>query len=210
MTLRKPLLLLVFGVFFLFIGQNSKAQEAPPERRNLLQVGYVTLSLQEISTRLDNSFTFLFPVEARVRPLVGPVLVTYSRTVHPKWNIGGAASYTYIRAVADRLSRDQAGNVQSTIAQEERARFYTLMPTVQFTWARSHRARLYSGVSLGLVLFQEETKSIETAETWHQLEAGFLGHLNVFGVQVGKKVGGYLEGGFGVHGLVTAGLFHSS
>ncbi|AKQ46034.1 hypothetical protein TH63_10905 [Rufibacter radiotolerans] len=198
---------LLFGSFLLvLLSLPGQAQEIEEKNKNYLLVGAGVASLQELATRLGNSFTLFFPVSRRVERAVGPLQVGYLREVDPKWKVGAISSYTYLKSISFHHT-DEQGEAVKTRSGEERLKVYTLMPTVEHTWARSEIVQLYSGVSLGLLVTKVEERSYAENTTRHRSKAAYLGHLNLLGLRVGKQVGVYLEGGFGVHGLVSGGMY---
>ncbi|KAA3437164.1 hypothetical protein [Rufibacter hautae] len=203
---NKLLVLLLCGILLLLSGQKSWGQEMP-SRRNFVQVGYGALSLQEMATRIGNSFTLFYPVQHRVHQVIGPVQVSYHRALSERVSLGAVASYTSIHSVTEELSQDQGGQTQTTKVGEDRPSYYTIMPTVQYHWVRSDVVKLYSGISLGLLVAQRDRRPEQSDEDQRRFISIPFGQLTVCGVRVGRKVGGYLEGGLGAHGLLTGGVF---
>ncbi|WP_125077813.1 hypothetical protein [Rufibacter latericius] len=179
------------------------------ERKNFVQVGYGALSVQELATRLGNSFTFFFPIKHRVHSVVGPVQVSYFRTLSKRWSLGAVASYTYIFSVTEEINQTPAGTTQTTRIGEDRPRFYTFMPSVQYNWINADFIKVYSGLSMGLLAAQRDRRPEQNYEDQPRWLTVPFGHLTLYGVRLGKRVGGYVEGGFGTHGLVTGGGFIS-
>ncbi|WP_169788193.1 hypothetical protein [Rufibacter tibetensis] len=192
----------------LYSTQTGLAQEVP-ERNHLVQVGYGALSLQEIGVRIGNSSTLFFPVRKRVKQVVGPVQVSYSKALNTKWSIGAIASYTLIRSIREDIEENQSGETQFIKSGEDQSRFYTFMPTIQINWNKPALVQVYSGVSLGVLIVDYKGWGNLGEETRHTTKAAFLGHLNLLGIRIGKRVGGYVEGGIGTHGLATGGLYYS-
>ncbi|MBC3541107.1 hypothetical protein ACFSC6_02920 [Rufibacter sediminis] len=197
---------LLFVCFMLVLLAPCGFAQGTEEKKNYLQVGAGVVSLQELGVRLGNSFTLFFPVSHRVERVTGPLQVGYLREVHPTWKVGIISSYTYLRSSSFDHTVEK-GVVEKTKSGEERLEFYTFMPSVEHTWVKSHIAQLYSGLSLGLFVTKAEDRYFAENSTQHRTKAGYFGHLNLIGLRAGKRVGGYLELGFGVHGLLSGGVY---
>lgn len=81
-------------------------------------------------------------------------------------------------------------------------RYVTVLPNVQFSYIKTAIIDFYGSASVGVIFAQTSYKNMNTRGN----NTGFAFQVNPVGIRVGKKLGGFLEAGFGYKGLINAGL----
>lgn len=85
--------------------------------------------------------------------------------------------------------------------------YYTILPQISYEFVQANWIRLYSGVGLGLTIWEQQLKSDDPNLTDGKAsDVLFNFHLNAIGARVGNTFGASLELGFGAKGIINAGL----
>lgn len=85
--------------------------------------------------------------------------------------------------------------------------YYTILPQISYEYVQANWIRLYSGVGLGLTIWEQQLKSDDPKLTDGKAsDVLFNFHLNAIGARVGNTFGASLELGFGAKGIINAGL----
>lgn len=81
-----------------------------------------------------------------------------------------------------------------------------VLPTFEYTYLRKENVRLYGSVAAGAMLYLH-SNSINNSKKEKSESVFFASQVNPIAIQVGKRIGGLAELGFGTRGIATAGLF---
>ncbi len=111
-----------------------------------------------------------------------------------KWlDFGISASYNnqYYRTYS---------NLDNRLVDRYSAHFFSVVPTVRFTWFRHGAVRMYSACGLGLTVAAGDIDKEIVSRATAALQ--FTG----FGIAVGRRWFGYAELGAGVHGVLVGGV----
>lgn len=189
--MKKLLLLLLL---FLCVSQRvAFAQEQDKEPRHEIFAGYGVLSLQVMGNYFGNFFIGSFFGTGQDMSSAGPVMLGYNYWAGEKISIGVTGSYTTFSA-----RFNESGEL------DFRNRYYTIVPRVDYHWAKRENVNVYSGLGLGASLLHTHYGKGRTNPK--DLGVGAAIQVNCVGIRVGRKVGGFFEMGFGFNGLVNAGI----
>lgn len=85
--------------------------------------------------------------------------------------------------------------------------YFTFLPEISYEYVQAEWVQLYSGVGLGLTIWQQKLASNDPKLSGQDAtELMFNFHLNAVGLRVGKALGASLELGVGAKGIINAGL----
>ncbi|MCC9136903.1 hypothetical protein ACFSKU_05045 [Pontibacter silvestris] len=121
----------------------------------------------------------------------GPVMLGYNYGAGKRISVGVTGSYTTFSA---RFK--ESGDLDFS------NRYFTLIPRVDYHWAKRDNVDVYSGLGFGASLLHTHYNEGRT----NAQSIGAAIQVNCVGIRVGKKVGGFLEMGFGFNGLVNGGI----
>ena len=96
----------------------------------------------------------------------------------------------------------ESGVKPNTIAK--RSNHFLVLPVAEFSYIKTNFINFYGLVGAGAIL--GFTKSTIGEKTDKIRAVGFAFQVNPVGIRVGKKLGGFAEGGLGIKGFVTVGL----
>lgn len=85
---------------------------------------------------------------------------------------------------------------------EEKTKYYTVMPSVKFSWLRKEHFGMYSGVAAGLMVASISGSKNGDSDS----KVNFMGQLTGLGAEFGGQLCGFAELGFGERGVFTLGL----
>jgi hypothetical protein len=80
-----------------------------------------------------------------------------------------------------------------------------LLGHVNFNYLPENIVQLYSGISLGFAYATAHATSNYT-KPYDDGGTTMAYHVNVLGIRVGNKIGGFLELGLGYNGIINAGM----
>jgi hypothetical protein len=112
-----------------------------------------------------------------------------------------------IRVGADitfQQEKTEITDKDNKIIQKTNSRYIMVMPTFSFSYAKTAWIDFYGEAAAGAVL-DDHTQTGGT-NTTSQNTIDFAFQINPIGLRVGKKIGGFLEAGFGYRGFVNLGL----
>lgn len=75
----------------------------------------------------------------------------------------------------------------------------------RFRYINKKNFQMYTGLNAGL-RFVDEKYENDNVEMIHNNETRFAMHVNLYGIRVGRKLGGVLELGFGNQGILNFGI----
>lgn len=189
--MRKPVLFAV--LIMLLCCSQAQAQAEGPELPSVkgnreVAVGYGVLSLPVLVAGAADVLTLGFFSQGEEVHVAGPLMLNYTFGFDDRWSAGMLATYTgYI------VKHEDTGEL------DYRKNYYSLMPRIDYHYSKRTNVDVYSGLALGATYLQ----NINRDEGNHLLYAC---HLNAIGMRFGKKVGGFCELGFGMNGLLNAGV----
>ena len=132
----------------------------------------------------------------------GPVHISYNYYLILNWDIGIAAVYEYQKHDITVIIPDAFG--KHHIYQQT---LLTFLLHTHYHWLQKGIFDLYSGGEAGLSMNRK--KDIRNDFTITKSEASqtnFAYQVTPLGLRIGRKLGGYLELGYGYKGLISAGI----
>ena len=178
-----------------------KAQEE--NRRWSVSAGYGVMPIQ----MMFNNFLSFSSVEWETTRVVGPMQVGLSYALTQKIELG----LVYSKITIEEEGRDRGASSQTpgpgdgSVVSRTRERHSSLMPFVQLKWKTTPKMIAYSGYAQGW--------SRSTTADWPtgggkqtSTNRNFAFQVTAVGVRYGKRVAGFFEVGFGVHGILNGGL----
>ncbi|WP_062052902.1 hypothetical protein [Aquimarina longa] len=119
----------------------------------------------------------------------GMLHLNYQRRLSDKTKIGVDFSYTNF----DYKNKNNKSD-------SYKIHYLAIAPQFEYSYIRKNFFELYGNVSAGL------NRSFSKVDKKSISNYGFAFQVNPIGIRVGKKLGGFLEGGFGYNGFVNLGV----
>ncbi|MBQ4388175.1 MAG: hypothetical protein II822_11315 [Prevotella sp.] len=85
---------------------------------------------------------------------------------------------------------------------EEKTKYYTVMPSVKFSWLRKEHFGMYSSLAAGIMVASLSGSKNGGSDS----KVNFMGQLTGLGAEFGGQLRGFAELGFGERGVFTLGL----
>ncbi len=134
-----------------------------------------------------------------IPPLIGALNFGYKR-YFVKNNIAVLADITY-----GQINKDyKFNNNNDSLSFKTKDYLVAIMPGFEYHYFNRKLVQLYSGVQLGVFIYNQKYTDYKS-EVKHK-EINFAFQVDAFGVRVGKKIGGFIELGFGFGGIVKVGI----
>lgn len=127
----------------------------------------------------------------------GALFLTYKRPVTFRLHLGGTIGMDNVSGdlVSDNIKYGEFATSHTTLATEADLR-----------WVKRNWLQMYSGLGLGYTFTSEQGTYTNTGES----DINRSGHLaiqaNALGIRLGKRLGGFMEVGFGYKGILNFGL----
>jgi len=125
--------------------------------------------------------------------------INYSKLINKRVAIGFEYNYTYARS-----HRTNAKDILDN--KTDKLHFNNVGGLVHVMYIHKRKVQLYGGAEVGISIWSSKSTDNVTNETVKETIIRPNWHLNLIGIDVGKKVGGFLELGVGNRGLINAGL----
>ena len=194
-NLRVIILLLSLTISMSLSAQDFK------ENRHEVSIGYGTCTAPQIGTALGSiffsAFTFDMLDSGDVSGDWGSVNLAYNYRLTKLVGLGLSAGY---------CSMNVDWKNESLIGKQK-YNYYSILPTLKLNWLNSKIVALYSKAALGITIcnskmsYADKTTAdrTETDITW-----GF--QVSTIGIEVGKRIAGFAELGFGNMGIFQVGV----
>jgi len=195
---------LSYTVLILFIVlQSSNAQIIEPRMtlKNEFYSAYGFASLQEIGVGFAEGLASVlsFGTLQTNDHVAGPIIVGYKRNIDMNFTVGLMASYTGIESEWKKTN----SNLLLSTNHED---FYTLMTRFDIVYVTNKWVQMYSGLSVGCTNWKSDISYTDTTKGHQFNEFHIAAHVNVFGLRVENKIGGFFELGFGYNGIINLGI----
>jgi len=173
--------------------QAQKAEDTEPQLYTIkgnheVAIGYGVLPLPVLAAGIVDLITFSYFSQGEDRGVAGPLMLNYMYGFEDRWSTGGLAVYS-----------GYVVNNKDTGALIYRNDYFSFMPRLDYHYSRNPNVDVYSSVAIGATYLQ-----IHNREENDRLLYAF--HINAIGVRFGKKIGGFVDLGFGMNGLLNAGV----
>jgi hypothetical protein len=211
---KKTLLLLINFCFITNIFSQTtdvSKKVIPLLGKNEIYISYGILSASGLGIGLGRtSFNQDFPSSyfynkdkyavktKEIPPLIGALNFGYKR-YFVKNKIAVSANITY-----SQINTNYTHTNTDSLSFKTKDYLIAFMPAFEYHYLNKKIVQLYSGVQLGLFVYNQKYQDYKS-EIKHK-EINFAFQVDAFGVRVGKQIGGFIELGFGFGGIVKVGI----
>lgn len=147
----------------------------------------------KVGTSLGSFGTATFDNEK----LFGPISAEYFYRINNVIGVGAIGAFMRSNEEA-RVSGHEYGDKTST--------YITVMPAVKFNWLQKKNFGLYSKLAAGITLQNVKFEEDDTDKTDTEKQTFFNFQASLLGIEVGNKVCGFAELGFGEQGIIMGGV----
>ncbi|PKV50264.1 hypothetical protein ATE84_2319 [Aquimarina sp. MAR_2010_214] len=119
----------------------------------------------------------------------GMLHLNYQRYLSDRIKIGGGISYVKFED-SDNKNKLNAGHLH----------YLAVMPQFEYVFVKNDFLELYSNASAGITSLHYKINKNTNSEY------GFAFQVNPVGLRIGKKIGGFVEAGYGYNGFVNIGI----
>jgi len=184
--MKKTILMVVAAMM---VTLNVNAQNEEP--KNEIGVYYGFASASTYVSLLAGSFSAASSIGGQ-GGFWGPIGIEYYHHISPVVSVGAVAS----------IAGCKWGDTDYFKSQ-----YITVMPSVKFNWLRKEIWGLYSGVSAGIMFVNDKVSpDYKEGKVKGGNASSFMFQATALGAEVGGKVRGFLELGFGEKGFLCAGV----
>jgi len=181
---------------------NAFAQENTGKtNRNEVRISYGFLTMPETANSLMSLWTAIGinismdTVTDYNSSFHGIATLEYNRFLNKWLTLGGSMSINPINTII---------KTKSDLTLTWSYYVFNVMPKVNFYYLNKDMVSLYSGAEIGITAIMWSDRQGSTTKNDLGVAAAF--HLNMFGIRVGKQIGGFMEWGFGYRGVVNFGV----
>ena len=128
---------------------------------------------------------------------IGPISAEYFYRINDLIGVGVIGAYVITTEDAKRRGEDY-GDFTDT--------YITVMPAVKFNWLQKKSFGLYSKLAAGITLQNVKFEEDDTDKTDTEKQTFFNFQASLLGIEVGNKVCGFAELGFGEQGIIMGGV----
>lgn len=211
---KKTILIFISFIFFTssFSQEINTSKKIKPQLgKNEIYISYGILSASGLGIGLGRtSFNQDFPTSyfynkdnyavktKEIPPIIGALNFGYKR-YFVKNKIAVLANITY-----SQTNTNYTHNSNDSLNFKTKDYLIAVMPAFEYHYFNRKIVQLYSGVQLGLFIYNQKYADYKS-EIKHK-EINFAFQVDAFGVRIGKQIGGFLELGFGFGGIVKIGI----
>lgn len=170
-----------------------------------VKIGYGFWSLAELGSNLFSAGSDFNYEKEKV---IGPLSLGLSYDLSEKVEVGVSGSYNRMR----EEGRYKPGSAPGSAPQDENrvvrivdSRYYSVMVFVNVTWQQRGKLKYYSGGATGMG-FVKRDEWFHNDKLWNEPYDAPAFHLTAVGAAYGQRIVAFAELGFGMHGLINAGL----
>lgn len=190
----KSIILLACMFLSYSIGAKASDYEYPQHE---ISVGYGVIGMTDIASIFGEVFAGAFTGTVDELNTTGEISAQYLYNINKTWAVGCAAMYAGTKA----YNKDHTCNQTSN--------FIALMPSVRATWFHAKHFGMYSRAAVGGLLDFSTTKNTGTNNSSDDSSTTgtYAFQVSPVAMEFGSnKVSGYLELGFGMQGMIMAGV----
>lgn len=187
-----------------------KAQE------NEISVSYGRGSLPAITYTMASVFAPVFSfglLEIEDSHSLGCVTAGYWHYFNERLSVGADLSAELFKLCFNQYDgKDDNGKAKYRPGDWQRLDFVTLMPGVKYKWVSRSHFGMYSKLSAGATMYYQHDISVqadesETEERVADTDFSFAMQFSPLGIEAGNEsVRGFTEIGFGMEGIILAGV----
>ena len=168
--------------------------------KNELYGGYAYGSAQEIANVYSDIFAISISfglLDFNLKSPVGPVFLGYRRYLTKNLALSVAASYS-------EFTNEYKASDNPKILFTAKNSFVTGMAFLDLYYVNSESFQMYSGGGVGFVNVSQTITDTSSTSSGQKSIAAF--QVTAAGFRFGKDFGGFLELGYGFHGILNAGV----
>lgn len=196
---------LITTVFALFMGTSIlSAQTTQPESRLSAGVGFLTApDIMEVTASFSSIIISGGTLYTDNVSSTGAAFVQYDRCITPGIMVGVGLTFS-------RLERDLMAKIldEPLKVGTGRSDYYSLMGRFHHNWLKTDLVRIYYGAGFGFTIIHDQAdidaRYKPTNTSQNAFHVAF--QITPFGIEVGRKLSVFAEGGLGFNGLIAAGL----
>ncbi len=114
--------------------------------------------------------------------------------------------YVGLDLTYERVSANVYEGLSSIVLGQQTSDVYSIMPRIDANWYRSYLVKIYSTLSVGVAIVGSNTNVNSQGVQPMVTYVGFAGQISPIGVEVGRKLSGIAELGWGYRGLLNVGI----
>lgn len=194
--MKKGVIALSLGLIF-FAGVSKAQEKISSDKKNEIRIGYSDAFPISVADAIS---------EGIFDAILNPGKGEKNHTSTGMYEIG----YRYLAANRIKVGVDFGlQKVTSEFGEksnitEKRTRHFLVLPVAEFSYIKTNFINFYGLVGAGAILGL--TKITIGGKTDKIKAIDFAFQVNPVGIRIGKKLGGFAEGGLGIKGFVTVGL----
>ena len=175
------------------------AQSDASDSKHEIAVSYGSLSNSDWLNIFENVIGAIFGEKYEDDTFFGPIGLEYFYHLKP-W-LGVGAITTYGQLTQDAIKGDDKVGKKSNY-------YFSVLPAVKFDWYRGDVVGLYSKLGAGVTMRREirEFEGNKAEYNTDKTDIMFNWQVSLIGIEVGKSLRAFAEGGFGEQGVVMLGL----
>jgi hypothetical protein len=182
-----------------FLPELFAQENSPLDRPNELYGGYGLISVYNFSGGSRYHDQYSYNEEEITSP--GTFLLGYNRQLGRIISIG--INLSYVNATNKITNGDPYYDTLYTVGTTEH-NYFSGMTQLTFTYVNKRLIKLYSAVALGITADFSNDNSYGSVSEDRNLQPA--GQLTMFGIRVGKALGGYMEFGIGTNAILVFGV----
>lgn len=190
----KSIIILACMMLSCSIGAKAQSYEYP---KHEVSLGYGVVGMTDISSLFADIFVGAFTGSVEL-DVTGEFNAQYLYNLNKTWGVGCAATYTSVTA----------HNIDRTC--KEKDNFIAVMPAIRANWFRKAHFGMYTRIAVGGVMgFSKTTHNAGTPDAKEESNTytNIAFQASPIGMEFGSnKFSGFLELGFGMQGMLMAGV----
>lgn len=162
-----------------------------------ISISYGIVTAPQIISSYVTAYGLLFSlgtVLVEERNFSGAFTINMKLFSSGKWRFGGELAY--------ESSQQTIRTIFDNKTEKENVNYFSVMPRVDYYWIEKDNFKLYSGLSLGALFVRTTNK--DDGKKYSYFYPAF--QLSGLGVEAGKNICFFAEGGLGISGSLQAGL----
>lgn len=166
-----------------------------PIPRHEVSVSYGTLPITNFVGIFSNLFVGVFTGKLSNISSIGATSLNYLYRINKTIGVGATFSFSSLNA--------DVRNTEDVISQS----YYSIMPQIKFNWLNRDLVTLYSRLNVGVTyLALRRTYEAPGSESQTGCVWAPMFQLSPIGIEVGRRIAGYAEAGWGATGLLIVGI----
>jgi len=136
----------------------------------------------------------------KIPPAIGSLNIGYKR-YFIKNKLCVSANFIYCQINAKYVSQKN-----DSLNYNIKDRVFCVLPGVEYHYYNKSIVQLYSGFHLGICYYNQKQSTISNKNTTTHSQIKVAFQADLFGIRVGKKIGGFIELGVGYNGIIKVGI----